>query len=141
MIRVRVKVFETNSSTSHTLTVYTASEYDKFQNGQLFMKKNCDQTLIPRQEAENILSDNIGKYVKELKDKDKSKLWKNCPKTYEKMIDFIYDDLDVDFCAITNVPLSSDRYYEKNECLESDTERMVLDGKAYVFQCLYGRDC
>lgn len=44
---VRYKVFETNSSSSHSLCVCTPEEYEKFVNKKLVIDINSDK-LIPR---------------------------------------------------------------------------------------------
>jgi hypothetical protein len=41
---VRMSVFETNSSSTHSLTIVTAEEFNKFTNGELVM---LDEALAP----------------------------------------------------------------------------------------------
>ena len=36
MLQIRKNVFETNSSSTHSLVIATASEFDKWENGELY---------------------------------------------------------------------------------------------------------
>ena len=44
--QIRRGVFETNSSSVHSLTRCTSSDYDKWKNGELVWSR-CDDELIP----------------------------------------------------------------------------------------------
>ena len=39
MISVRKNVFETNSSSTHSITMCSENEYDKWKSGELFYKR------------------------------------------------------------------------------------------------------
>lgn len=49
MIKIRKNVFETNSSSVHTLTICTADEFKKFQNGEYMITWRGD--FIPADEV------------------------------------------------------------------------------------------
>ena len=50
---IRRSVFETNSSSVHSLTVCTENEYEKFKNGNMLLKTN-DEKLYGKKEAVEI---------------------------------------------------------------------------------------
>lgn len=39
MFKIRKGLFETNSSSTHSLTMCSEEDYDKWENGELFFKK------------------------------------------------------------------------------------------------------
>lgn len=62
---VRQGVFETNSSSVHSLTMMMKDDYEKFENGELFYIiynlpyfKNVDTDLINRDELYQIAKEN-----------------------------------------------------------------------------------
>lgn len=50
MINIRANTFETNSSSTHSITICTEEEYNKFVNGELGI--DWDDRLVPKEEAE-----------------------------------------------------------------------------------------
>jgi len=50
MKQIRKSIFETNSSSTHTLTICTEDEYKAFQKGDLFLHQY--DTLISKKEVE-----------------------------------------------------------------------------------------
>lgn len=51
MLQVRNRIFETNSSSVHSLTFCTVEEYEKFLHGQLYLDIYADK-LVPPQEVD-----------------------------------------------------------------------------------------
>lgn len=49
MIKIRRDTFETNSSSTHTITIITAEEYEKWHEGKLLLQKYSDR-LVPVRE-------------------------------------------------------------------------------------------
>lgn len=49
MINIRANTFETNSSSTHSITICTEEEYNKFINGELGV--DFDGNLVPKEEA------------------------------------------------------------------------------------------
>ena len=47
---IRRGVFETNSSSTHSITMCTKEDYDKWENGELLLNK-WDECFITREEA------------------------------------------------------------------------------------------
>lgn len=44
MIVIRINVFETNSSSTHSCTIFTADEYNKFEAGDLYINSSWVNT-------------------------------------------------------------------------------------------------
>ena len=66
MKQMRKNVFETNSSSTHSLTMCSATEYDLWQSGKVYLNKNGgynsnsiykDKQFVTREEAIDILTD------------------------------------------------------------------------------------
>ena len=71
MIQVRNSVFETNSSSVHSLTMCTAQEYDKWRSGELLYNHyaGVDQKdFITREEAEEIIRENRRQWAPDIVD-------------------------------------------------------------------------
>lgn len=51
MFTVRRRVFETNSSSTHSITMCTKSEYDQWANGDVLFAPYRDTQFIPRSVA------------------------------------------------------------------------------------------
>ena len=65
MISVRRNVFETNSSSTHTITMCSENEYDKWRNGELLFDRWEDEFItkeeyskIYEEQKQDYLSDN-----------------------------------------------------------------------------------
>ena len=64
MIQIRQGVFETNSSSTHSITIASESDFDKWKNGDVYLNDgwwgsdddpNKDKTFLTRDEAINLL--------------------------------------------------------------------------------------
>lgn len=62
MIQIRCGVFETNSSSTHSLIICTDEEYKKWQNNELILDRYYD-TLEPMP-SDDELEDDSWRYVK-----------------------------------------------------------------------------
>ena len=51
--QIRRSIFETNSSSTHSITMVSGSEYDKWKNGELLYDKDTE-TLVTKEEIEKI---------------------------------------------------------------------------------------
>lgn len=60
MRQIRHGVFETNSSSTHTLTICTKEEYKQFEKGDLVFDRYADQ-LVSKYKTINIV-DEYGRY-------------------------------------------------------------------------------
>lgn len=47
MISIRRNVFETNSSSTHSMTICTKSEYEQWKNGELLFDRYRDELVKP----------------------------------------------------------------------------------------------
>lgn len=107
MKTIRNNVFETNSSSTHSVSVFYAEDYEKFRNGELLYNPESDE-LITLEEGVEILLNNLSEeskikilndkltyseivdlYMDELEDIE-------VPKFYKELIDSYYNDLETD---------------------------------------------
>lgn len=107
MKQIRKNVFETNSSSTHTLAICTEDEYKDWQDGKLlfnkwnetFIKNNITITKQDKVEAEERYNRGKGKYYKdwsELTDEDKNEYIYNYvaqQRRQEKSFSFKEDNL------------------------------------------------
>lgn len=71
--QVRQGVFETNSSSTHSLTISTKEEFDKWQNGELLFDRWNEEFVEVK---DNFLTEEEKEEVKEKYNKKKQKYWK-----------------------------------------------------------------
>lgn len=60
MRQVRVGVFETNSSSTHTLVIMTKEQHDKFKKGELFL--DGSHNVLTKEQIEAKYKDSIEKW-------------------------------------------------------------------------------
>lgn len=72
--QVRQGVFETNSSSTHSLTICTEDEYNKWKNGELLFDYWDDEFINPNN---SFLTDDERESVKENYNNKKGKYWKD----------------------------------------------------------------
>lgn len=60
-IQIRRSIFETNSSSVHSITMVSGSEYDKWKNGELLYDRDTE-TLVTKEEIEKIKEDDKKRY-------------------------------------------------------------------------------
>ena len=76
MKTIRNNVFETNSSSCHSITILTDSEYEKFRNNELVYNTYYDQVISLKDYCINTienLTDSLDNYVESLEKYDKVK--------------------------------------------------------------------
>ena len=59
--QIRRSIFETNSSSVHSITMVSGSEYEKWKNGELFYDKDTGN-LVTKEEIEKIKEDDKKRY-------------------------------------------------------------------------------
>lgn len=68
MIQIRQGVFETNSSSTHSITITSESDFDKWKNGDVYLNDgwwgsnddpNKDKMFLTRDEAINLLKSSL----------------------------------------------------------------------------------
>lgn len=79
-ISIRRGVFETNSSSTHSLTICTDDEFKKWQNNEMLFD-TCKKKLVTIEEAfEDWRKDKIKYHYDEIKDLSEEKLFENFQK-------------------------------------------------------------
>ena len=71
MISIRRNVFETNSSSTHSITMCTQSDFDKWKNGELYWNR-WGQKFITKEEYESELNKWRGEFIAENPDFDEN---------------------------------------------------------------------
>lgn len=66
MIQVRLGMFETNSSSTHSLIITTREEYDKLLSGEYLIDR-CSEKIVPRAEAVKEIEENWPTWHEDLK--------------------------------------------------------------------------
>ena len=143
MRQIRKNVFETNSSSTHTLAICTEDEYKDWQNGKLlfnkwretFIKNTIKITKQDREEAERCYNQYKGKYYKdwsELTDAEREEYTYNHiaqHRRQEKTLSFEEDGLTYqEFMQNCN-----------NDGLETETSHYTSpSGDKLVITCAYG---
>lgn len=76
VIKMRQGVFETNSSSTHSITMCNESDYDKWVNGELYLARwgYKDKNFITKEEYELELQEFINKYGDEYDSQDREEL-------------------------------------------------------------------
>ena len=143
MKQIRKNVFETNSSSTHTLAICTEDEYKDWQDGKLlfnkwnetFVKNSINITKQDRKEAEERYTIYKGKYYKdwsELTEAEREEYTYNYivqQRRQEKSLSFEEDGLTYqEFMQNCN-----------NDGLETETSRYTSpSGDKLVITCAYG---
>ena len=124
-LQVRQGVFETNSSSTHSVSVCLATDWDAFNSGDLWMRP-CDGKMLPADEAEKFNEELINSRV------ENSKQWNN-PYTREEIIEDYATDLyksHADYCD-----------WAENTCYDFFDEGAVLSNGTHVVTFgYYGHD-
>ena len=143
MKQIRKNVFETNSSSTHTLAICTEDEYKEWQDGKLlfnkwnetFVKNSINITKQDRKEAEERYTTYKGKYYKdwsELTEAEREEYTYNYiaqQRRQEKSLSFEEDGLTYqEFMQNCN-----------NDGLETETSHYTSpSGDKLVITCAYG---
>ena len=112
MKTIRNNVFETNSSSTHNVSVFYTEDYEKFRNGELLYNPESDE-LITLEEGIEILLENLTEESKikvlndklmycEIIDSYTAELENiEIPKFYKELFDYYYNDLETDINKFT----------------------------------------
>lgn len=86
MIKVRQRTFETNSSSTHSITMCMESDFEKWKNGEMYWDRWNDK-LISKEDIEKELANIREEFMKDNPDFDENdEEWK------ERLEDYINDD-------------------------------------------------
>lgn len=126
MKTIRQGTFETNSSSTHSLTMCSGSEFDKWKNGELFYSESHDK-FVSKEERDIIL--------KKLVIMDKVSYENN---SYEyKGVKFTYDDRDTLIFTEDNLAEITEEDIENYLDYEFDTYACPMSYEQYFEQMEY----
>ena len=122
MKTIRANIFETNSSSTHSMIILTEEEYNKLESGELYLN---DDEVITKEEAKNIF----------LKDMNKDKYEYDDNLSFEENIKNYLDEFEY---YSGEYPQSLENWKEEDE-LESDTNIYISpSGDKLRIICKYG---
>lgn len=138
MRQVRRGTFETNSSSTHSLTVCTEEEFNKWIHGKL-MFDTYNDVLV---EVNTKISDEQKEYAKEYYEKSKGSFWKSWEQLSEEEIEAWYVKYMNDYNKVDMYRyLTRDQFLYDYSSLESFTERYTSpSGDKLVVFGKYGYD-
>lgn len=108
MKQIRRSVFETNSSSVHSLTILPEDEFNKFQQGEMLWDA-CSDKLVTREEA----LEEIKKYDKDITLKDLEDGYDDY-QTYEKMGGDYYETFEQKYTTKNGDTIVAFGYYGYN---------------------------
>ena len=117
MINIRHGLFETNSSSVHSMTLLTQDEYDKWDSGDYYLDLD-EGRVLSREEVETIVSEYVNK-------------WGDEYPTDEEEFDDILSWKDI---------YSSDSYESFTEYFDTFADKYNKDGHIIYAVGYYGRD-
>lgn len=119
---IRLGVFETNSSSTHTMVIMSEEEYDKWKKGEL-LKYRWEDKFITKEENDEIIKRLVEDYAKEY----------NIP-----VEDVDIDDLKYEYDD--DIAYTFEEYDDRMD-LESDIEEYTTkSGEKLIIKCWYGYD-
>ena len=131
MKTIRNNVFETNSSSTHNVSVFYAEDYEKFRNGKLLYNPESDELITLEEGVEILLND--------LSEESKIKIL-NDKLTYSEIVDLYIDELEDTYIEVPKFYKELiDSYYND---LETDiTKFNTKSGENLIIMCRYGYNC
>lgn len=122
---IRLGVFETNSSSTHTMVIMPEEDFEKWKSGEILRFK-WDDTFVSKEEAEEIINKLKVDYAKEYK---------------VNVDDIEVYDLSDDDNYYEKVPLAY-KDFDDWMNLEGDINHYkTKGGEDLVILCWYGYDC
>lgn len=119
---IRLGVFETNSSSTHTMVIMSEEEYDKWKKGEL-LKYRWEDKFITKEENDEVIKRLVEDYAKE----------HNIP-----VEDVDVDDLKYEYDD--DIAYTFEEYDDRMD-LESDIEEYTTkNGEKLIIKCWYGYD-
>lgn len=119
---IRLGVFETNSSSTHTMVIMSEKEYDKWRKGEL-LKYRWEDKFITKEENDEIIKKLVEDYAKE----------------YSIPV----EDVDIDdlkYKYDDDIAYTFEEYDDRMD-LESDIEEYTTkNGEKLIIKCWYGYD-
>lgn len=87
MESIRRGVFETNSSSTHSLTMCSESEYDKWKKGELFFDRWSDEFV-----EKEVVEKEIEKMKKDFEEEYKDREWEDDDEKQEYLEEYLNED-------------------------------------------------
>lgn len=135
--QIRSSVFETNSSSTHSLTMCTAEEYQKWKNGELMLdtyndilvEMNVELTEYDKEEAKKYYENNRTKY------------WKEWSQLSKEEVDEWYDKYMLKHNKINKYQYKTyDEYFDEEYLERFESRYTTKNGEVIVAFGLYGYD-
>lgn len=133
MKQIRRGVFETNSSSTHSITMCSENEYDKWKNGELLFNRWDDEFIT----KEGIIEKAKVKQEKYLKEKEEGKTLYNYQEKYtnakndEELFEAEYDEEDGDYYTY-------DRFWNDMDYETFEDSYTTKDGEKVIAFGYYG---
>lgn len=125
MKTTRKGVFETNSSSTHSISIFDESDFEKFQKGELLWDPNTDSLITKEEAKEKIVKDLINYHDYKLEDLENL--------TIKELL-----ELDVVIDNSYEYPQNYDSFGE-SDYLEIDyASHTTKSGDKIVIFCKYG---
>lgn len=120
---IRLGMFETNSSSTHTMVIMSESEFDKWEKGEI-LKYKWNDTFVSKEESENIIN----------------QLKQDCAKKYN------VDENEISYLIYENeeyeekIPLTYEEFNDWKD-LECDINYYTTNsGEKLVILCWFGNE-
>ena len=124
MKQIRRSVFETNSSSTHSLTICTEDEFDKWLAGKV-MFDTYDEKLV---EVNTEITDEDKFYASQYYEKNRKAFWKSWDQLSEEEIDAWYKKYMEDNNQIDKYRYKTHHQYIYDSGLETFTQRYTTPG-------------
>ena len=126
MKTIRQKTFETNSSSTHSITIMSKDDFQRWEDGEIF-KEPYNDNFIEK--------DEVGKYLKDYYEENKESFAK-----YNDITEFDAEVVEESLRNDGEMPEAYEDYCE-SDYLEVDVNNHTTkNGEDIVIICKYGRD-
>lgn len=115
MKKIRNNIFETNSSSTHSISIFTEEEYNKLAANELYITSKYDDTIISKEERDNI-------FIKEMKENN----FNGTIEEYRSIED------------VSELPMSLDEYLDSYHLETDENYYTSPSGDKLVIICQYG---
>jgi len=137
MRQIRHGVFETNSSSTHSLTICTEEEFEKWTHGELMFDTYNDELV----EVNTKITDEEKEHAKAYYENSKSAFWKSWEQLSEEEIEAWYVKYKNDFNKVDMYRYKTRSQFLYDSCLETFTKKYTSpSGDKLVAFGKYGYD-
>jgi hypothetical protein len=146
IFQVRQGVFETNSSSTHTLTICSKDDYDKWKRGEVFWldndlyKLNTDKNFVTPEELEELAEKYNEKQQKRIDEGDRFAKVLDIDKVLNERSEYNNSYYDTERSALK--AYTTDDFYVGNDNLETYSKTFTSpSGDEMVAFGAFGYDC